>query len=167
MSRFATAFSEGQVAADFAQNARDEIAAVINQLSTDVLTQSQGKIQMAVGESIVETSQLVLVDVAKLGYQESDSIFGLAKQQWLIARNPIVPDSQWFRLVRVNFGAGGYPVDIIYDKVNTRCHDRDALEVALEDLLKSAWCGERLRSLLHREPKSELGYDNMSDVDES
>ena len=167
MSRFATAFSAGQAAADSAQNARKEIAAVIDQLRTDVLEQSDGKIQMAVGESISEVNPLNLVDITKLGYQESNSIFTFVKLHWLIARNPLAADTQWIRLAKMDFGTAGYPVSLIYDKVNTRCHDRDALEVALEDFLKSAWCGERVRPLLHRELKIELDYNNMDDLGES
>ncbi len=167
MSRFATAFSAGQAAADSAQNARKEIAAVIDQLGTDVLEQSDGKIQMAVGESMSEVTPLTLTAITKLGYQEPNSILIFAKLHWLIARNPLAADDRWIRLAKIDFGTAGYPVSLIYDKVNTRCHDRDALEVALENFLESAWCGERVRPLLHRELKIELDYDNMDNSGES
>lgn len=153
MSKFATAFSVGQAAAASAENARKEISEVIDQLRKDVLEQSDGNIEMAVGESLTDVTLINLVDITKLGYQERNSLLGLLKQQWLVARNPLATDSQWIRLAKMDFGTAGYPVSLIYDKVNTRCHDSGALELALEDLLKSAWCGERMRPLLNREVK--------------
>lgn len=167
MSKFATAFSVGQAAAASAQNARKEIAMVIDQLRKDVLEQSDGNIEMTVGESVSDLTVLNLVDITKLGYGERSSILNLLKQQWLIARNPQATDIQWIRLAKMDFGTAGYPVSLIYDKVNTRCHDRDALEVALEDFLKSAWCGERVRPLLEREIKANFDYDNVNDLGKS
>jgi len=149
MTDFAAAFKQGQVAAKQAVLAKEEIDGVLQSLSHDLLGATEGKLRIAIFEYNTVASGLITMAMA-ISSMPSDASKGIAKEKWICAVNGKAINDQETKIARWERPHEGYPCSITFEKREIRCHDREALELALAGLLQSAWVGEQLRELLER-----------------
>ncbi len=73
---------------------------------------------------------------------------------WICARNPLAADESPRQLATWQRAATGYPCTIAYGTRNVTCEDREALTIALNELLEDAWIGSQLELVLALPRKS-------------
>lgn len=150
MTGFADAFRRGQDAAVLAEQSRAEIEGVLAAVKAELLQVTDGKLELAVRKFEKPKKKTA---AALLGVTAIESLLdGMSKEwePWVAARNPMAIDAEWVQLARWERRQEGYPCVLRYDSKDVRCHDRDALAGAIEELLATARIGESLRELVGR-----------------
>lgn len=146
MTDFAGAFSRGQDAAKQAAQARAEIDAVFTEASSQLSEATTGRLELGRKDFDVKTVAARWL----VGASIEELLKPNEKELWVAARNPKALDTGWVKLAKWDRPQEGYPCVMKYGSREVRCHDQEALEKAIAELLASAWGGERLHELVSR-----------------
>lgn len=155
MSDFAEAFKQGQEAATRAARARTEIKEVLREFSRDVEGITDGLLSIKVSEFNSLLGSLAFFPIALT----DPSTPPPGVEQWIVASNVTMPNSDK-RLAKWQQSHSGYPCTLTVTGKNIRCHDREALESALQEFLMNPWVGEQLQMLLALKPDPGVAAPN-------
>jgi hypothetical protein len=147
---FSKSFHEGIKAAQHAEISRAEIAQVIDALSTQIASLTDGKLEIFIGETdnILRSMAAVAIKINRFDAPPRPPV--PTKDKWIYARNVKAEEPNAARLAKWEQSSEGYPCRITFNETDVRCHDREALLHALADMLSDAWVGEQLKNLLSR-----------------
>lgn len=144
MVNFIDSFNEGISAAQKAIANKDEIDAVINTLSEQLLQASAGKIKISIAEKATPLHAMFASSVEDLLTR---------KKRWaVVASNPLAA-YQPKELAEWQFDENGYPCRLITSEIEMFCEDREALEDALSKLLSAPGTGKKLNAVMEQKPK--------------
>lgn len=143
MANFREAYETGLSAYDASAQAQREIADLLEELGSQIADASDGTISVK-----LESGRDVIQAVASLaaGLLSASSVNLPVNETRLIA----VSESGTETLCQFEIAQHGYPVRLRYGKERVSCHDRESLEVGLQELLKQPATGGKLRKLLQR-----------------
>ncbi len=150
MANFREAYEAGLRAFDAVSHARGEVQELLREFAEQVHQASGGLISIGIGKNPVQALKQLLTDIAIVG-APPDSL-KWTETSIYAARTD---NGQQRELCHLTLGKLGYPVRLAYGKERVSCHDREALELALEELLKSPDTGGKYHSLLHASATSE------------
>lgn len=142
MIDFKKSFDLGLDSARLAESNRAEISAVFDELNRQIDTASEGKIivQRERFEDPAENPFLV--------------VLGNRPKYWAIsARHKIHTNAKPFELAKWHQESRGYPCKITLEDTNFFCENKEALELALAELLQNPSVGTAFFRLLNYQPK--------------
>jgi hypothetical protein len=140
MTNFRAAFHTGQDAAEKADLARKEIAAVFDEINEQLQEPTAGKVEIFRRQYEKEPDRGPFGLVFTLGPQE---------KYWAVAaRNPKAADKAPRQLALWEQARSGYPCKVSWGNVDHNCNDRESLEACLASLLEDALVGEKIRGIM-------------------
>jgi hypothetical protein len=155
MTDFIKAFEQGQRAAEQAIESKAEISEVIRSLAQELMQATDGKLEIGIADSSSLMSAFALWGSFTTGVKSKPPIpGGIVKPQAIYARNLKAINTDLVTLAKWERPHQGYPCVIGFNGREIGCHDREALERALAEMLQNAWVGEQLRDLLERPLKA-------------
>jgi hypothetical protein len=153
MTDFIKAFEQGQRAAEQAIESKAEINEVIRSLAQELMQATDGKLEIGIADS--SSLSFDVWGSFTTGVKSKPPIpGGIVKPQAIYARNLKAINTDLVTLAKWERPHQGYPCVIAFNGREIGCHDREALERALAEMLQNAWVGEQLRALLERPLKS-------------
>lgn len=152
MAKFLAAFEQGQEAAQSAALANAEIDCIFQELTEELLSASEGKLEVSIRKPVRNTIS-TLWQMATGGAAATDPSIGASEDLWICATNPAAGNSAPVKIARLERPYEGYPCQIQYGKSDVRCNDGVALAAALKDMLANAWVAHELREVMIRPPK--------------
>ncbi len=148
MVNFSQALEIGLNEARQAEKNKAEIKEVFKDLNSQLEHSTKGKLSIKVCIFYERID-----DVAAFS-----SFFKRKKYTAIGAKNPKASDNSHTQLALWNQDSSGYPCTIQFGKNKVQCHDREALEDALTELLRDPAVGEILFKLINL-PDSETEED--------
>lgn len=150
MTDFASAFDEGQRAAENAEAARNEVDLVFQEVKRQMAAKTGGKLCIE-RKKCREASPL-------------SELFAwppkAPRTYWaIVATNPTVEGAPSREIARWLQDRRGYPCRILWEGEDRSCEDMEALERTLADLLKDPLVAQMLYALMNVEPKVEDASD--------
>lgn len=158
MTDFGQAFAEGLEAANQAKRARQEVGAVFSELNSQLSAVSDGKLLIQVkslAKSKPETPFQKLNRISSIWNTLNDPEPPKEYYEAIVATNQAISKSAQHELAKWTQARCGYPCTIAYGPVSVSCEDREALEVALMDLLRDPLIAERLSALLETQESND------------
>jgi len=145
MADYAAAYKEGVVAAEVGEAARGEINAVFKELDEQLRAATEGKLGIArkrvKSDDFFEVPALEAFRYA-MGYRKPTHMAVVAEVQ------PEGGDPTIIELAEWSEHEFGYPCTLTVAGQQTACADREALERTLENVLRDARTGDKLRRSL-------------------
>jgi hypothetical protein len=143
MASFQDAFREGIEASESAARAKAEIFQVFDACAEEVNVASKGAIALSRERSTRDLEQKRTVSDLVTGVLPSSESYDA-----LVAHSTGAPQRKRAELCEYRISYQGYPVTLLYADVDERCHDKTALVMALESLLKHPVTGGKLRRIM-------------------
>lgn len=139
MTDFVKAFKTGVEAAEKVQLARKEIESIIDDLSTQIAKETNGKLQIY---------RTTLPEQVPPGFIP----FGTPRTyEAIVAINPEIQKSPLKELAKWSMARTGYPCKLIWGDQEITCIDKVGLEKAFIDLISDPIIAESLFALIHLE----------------
>lgn len=143
MVNFIDSFNKGISAAEKAIANKDEIDAVIQQLSDQLQQVTGGKLKISIIEKQMPLS----------GFATNISDFLSRKTYWaIVASNPLA-SFQPKQLAQWKFSESGYPCRIVLANTEMYCEDKAALENALGIMIATPEAGKKLKAVIEQEAR--------------
>lgn len=144
MVDFIDSFNQGITAAQKATANMDEIDEVINSLSKQLNTASGGRINVYIIQKSSPLSEL---------FGKMDKALGNKPRYAIVATNPQAEFNPQ-ELAEWKFDENGYPCRMITSEQELYCEDKEALEIALSNLLSTPAIGKKLKSVMDQKPQA-------------
>lgn len=143
MVDFKKSFNAGLNAAKIAENNRNEVQSVFDEVNEQLQEVAGGALYIDRAEYYVNNT---IQDLASIANFKAREVYHA-----VIATNPKVPSSTEKQLGKWKMSNDGYPCRIYIGSNHIVCEDKKALENAMQELLSDTSVGEKLYYLINLE----------------